>query len=304
MSAADDVEEWVSDPMLAALVEEVRAYGSGPVPVPGIALANVLATGLGIPTGSPSGYPANPLPASAGTGARSWRNRIQGRSVRVALGTAVLGLSLLGTGAAGALPEPVQAIVEDAVGIVGIELPVAGASSAEPASGGEEPARLPGPINGGEADAPPVGSPGGASDDGRPNGEGPRPDQGDADDGTSDANPVTGNDNQGSASVPGNQGGNGQGTGNPGSDNQGNNGQDSDNQDSDNQDSNGRGNGSVPTNQGNGNQGNGQSNGSIPADEGDYQGPISSLGNLGISGQGNAIGGDNGSRGNAGQVNG
>lgn len=116
-SRADDLDlvaELGTEHGLRALVEEVRAvYASGPPPEAGARLAAVLARGLGAEAGVDEHVAASGTPARR-PGPRPPRAAPRRhRRVRLGLG-ALVGLSLLGTGAAGALPGPVQSAFERA----------------------------------------------------------------------------------------------------------------------------------------------------------------------------------------------
>lgn len=155
MRSPDDTDDLLGDPALCAFVDDLRAYASGPPPAVGQALAGVLTVGVG--GGAARHAPAVARPDRV-DGGRQWlRHRLQGRRGRLALGASVLSLTLLGTGAAGALPGPAQAIFERTAEVVGIELPEEARRDEAPAPSG------PAPVVPGDQDGP---------DDGR---EAPRP---------------------------------------------------------------------------------------------------------------------------------
>lgn len=112
----------VGDERLAAVVEEIRLYATGPAPAVGPVLMAVLAQGLG----ARSGRVARPLPAPAPSAPRRRLvRRLQPGRARLVLGAAVASVGFLSTGAAGALPGPAQSAFERAAIAAGIELPEA-----------------------------------------------------------------------------------------------------------------------------------------------------------------------------------
>ena len=125
MNHSDEVDELDgqlhAEPGLRAFVEDVRAYASGPPPVVRSDLAAVLAGGVGAAAGRDEPVVIRPGRAEGLLG--RVLGGIQGRRGRLALGASVLGLSVLGTGGAGALPGPAQDVFQRTVEAVGIELP-------------------------------------------------------------------------------------------------------------------------------------------------------------------------------------
>jgi hypothetical protein len=140
--------ELAGDEKLAALVQEIRAFATGPAPHARPALVAVLTRGVaGLP-----GQAGPPLPPPAPvTSRRRLGERLQTSRARLVLGGAVASVGLLSTGAAGALPGPAQSAFARTAAAVGLELPEA--------TRGRDAA--PGP-----ADSPPeVPAGGGAQDD-------------------------------------------------------------------------------------------------------------------------------------------
>lgn len=138
MRAPDDIDDFGGDATFRAFADEVRAYASGPPPTVRPDLASVLAVGIG--GSDPAQHPA---PASSGPlegGSRRLRDRLQGRRGRVVLGLSVVSLTMLGTGGAGALPGPAQAVFERTAEVVGIELPHESRADKVAPSGGPAPA--------------------------------------------------------------------------------------------------------------------------------------------------------------------
>ena len=145
------------DERLQGFVADLRSlYAFGPPPQVGPRLSAVLTGGLGA-AGQRADAPANSAervpgrPVGGGDGPRWLAGWLQGRRTRIGLGAAVASLTLLGTGAAGALPGPAQSAFERTVGAV-IDLPV----PARPSEPSRSPATGPG------------------TDPGRPDGAGPR----------------------------------------------------------------------------------------------------------------------------------
>ncbi|MDP9006894.1 MAG: hypothetical protein M3N15_08270 [Actinomycetota bacterium] len=121
LSELDD-PRLVGDERLAAVVEEIRVYATGPAPAVGPVLMAVLAQGLG----AGSGRVARPLPAPAPSAPRRrLARRLQAGRARLVLGAAVASVGFLSTGAAGALPGPAQSAFERAAIAAGIDLPEA-----------------------------------------------------------------------------------------------------------------------------------------------------------------------------------
>ncbi|MBW3575888.1 MAG: hypothetical protein KY450_13800 [Actinobacteria bacterium] len=121
-----DDPELAGDEKLAALVQEIRAYASGPAPEARPALMAVLNRGVaGLP-----GHGARPVPVPAPAAVRRrLGERLQTSRARLVLGAAVASVGFLSTGAAGALPGPAQSAFARATTAVGIELPEATESS-------------------------------------------------------------------------------------------------------------------------------------------------------------------------------
>ncbi|MBW3579709.1 MAG: hypothetical protein KY447_02790 [Actinobacteria bacterium] len=112
----------VGDERLAAAVEEIRVYATGPAPAVGPVLMAVLTQGLG----PGSGRVARPLPAPAPSAPRRrLARRLQAGRARLVLGAAVASVGFLSAGAAGALPGPAQSAFQRAAIAAGIELPEA-----------------------------------------------------------------------------------------------------------------------------------------------------------------------------------
>ncbi|CAN5742963.1 hypothetical protein BH23ACT1_BH23ACT1_08950 [soil metagenome] len=150
MRSPDDIDELQGDATLRAFADDIRAYASGPAPTVRADLASVLAVGIGggAPAHDPAAARSGPLLGASGR----LRDRLQGRRGRVALGLSVLSLTMLGTGGAGALPAPAQAVFERTAEVMGIELPHESrpdevAPRGEPAT---EPGGPVGPVDGDE----------------------------------------------------------------------------------------------------------------------------------------------------------
>lgn len=149
------------------LIDDLRAaYASGPPPEAGPLLSTVLTQGVGglAPTAERS-CPPGDLTRRQPVGPGLRRHR-----ARLALGALAASVTLVGGGAAGALPGPVQGAFERTADAVGIPLPGAGdhgesgpsgttaADPARPATDGSQPSGAdPGP-----APAPPAVPPAGA----------------------------------------------------------------------------------------------------------------------------------------------
>ncbi len=118
-----DDQELADDEELAALVQEIRAFASGPAPQARPALMAVLTHGLG---GLPDHAAAPVVPPPPATPRRRLVERLQSARARLVLGVGVVSVGFLSTGAAGALPGPAQSAFERAATAVGIELPEAG----------------------------------------------------------------------------------------------------------------------------------------------------------------------------------
>lgn len=146
-----------ADHDLHGLVEELRSiYTFGPPPEPGVRLAAVLARGLRPGTGLDEQTAIAPVPLVVTRPRRRGTARLQGRRARLGLAAAVAGLSVLGTGAAGALPGPVQSAFERAVEAVGLDLPDAPPTApAIPASPRATPMTSPSRGTDAVADSPP-----------------------------------------------------------------------------------------------------------------------------------------------------
>ena len=134
-----DDPELAGDEKLAALVQEIGAYATGPAPEARPALMAVLTRGL-------AGLPAHagaPVPTAVVPRARLGE-RLQTSRARLVLAAAVASVGFLSSGAAGALPGPAQSAFARAATAVGIELPEEAAASdagpseplAEPPAGG------------------------------------------------------------------------------------------------------------------------------------------------------------------------
>ncbi len=165
---SDLVTDLAVDDQLRAFVDEVRSsYAFGPPPETGARLATVLARGLAGEVASDQHPRAVPSPVEPRS-RQPLADRVQDWRIRLGLGAAVAGLTFFGTGAAGALPGPVQSVFERTVEVVGIELPEA-ARTPDPAPGRDVPTVSPsGGPDGGRpspppADLAPEGSPGGRS---------------------------------------------------------------------------------------------------------------------------------------------
>ncbi|MDP9006579.1 MAG: hypothetical protein M3N15_06685 [Actinomycetota bacterium] len=117
-----DDQELADDEELAALVQEIRAFASGPAPQARPALMAVLTHGLG---GLPDHAAAPVAPPPPATARRRLAERLQSARARLVLGAGVVSVGFLSTGAAGALPGPAQSAFERAATAVGIELPEA-----------------------------------------------------------------------------------------------------------------------------------------------------------------------------------
>lgn len=121
MRSFDDIDDLRGDPALRAFADDVRLYASGPLPKVGPDLAAVLAGGIGAGAAPPDPAVVRPGPVEGAH--RRLGHRLQGRRGRLVLGASVLSLTLLGTGAAGALPGPAQKAFEHTAEVVGIDLP-------------------------------------------------------------------------------------------------------------------------------------------------------------------------------------
>lgn len=121
MGPRGEIDELQGDDALRAFADDLRVYASGPPPVIRPDLAAILATGTGGAVLRPD--PGVVLSPRVESGRRRLGDRLQGRRGRRALGAAVLSLTVLGTGGAGALPGPAQAAFVRAADSVGIELP-------------------------------------------------------------------------------------------------------------------------------------------------------------------------------------
>ena len=137
MRSPADIDDLQGDATLRAFADDVRAYAWGPAPTVRADLASVLAGGIGGGAPAHAPAPARPGPLQGASG--RWRDRLQARRGRVALGLSVLSLTVLGTGGAGALPGPAQAVFERTAEVVGIELPAATGRAETP--GPSDPAR-------------------------------------------------------------------------------------------------------------------------------------------------------------------
>ncbi len=139
----DDLD--VDDGLRALLADLRSAYADGPAPVITTRLASVLERGLagGL---APGGHPAPVVPRVGPRSRPPLVDRLQSRRLRLGLGAAVAGLTVFGTGAAGALPGTVQSAFERTVEVVGIELPEA-ARTPEPVPGSGEGAPMPAPTD-------------------------------------------------------------------------------------------------------------------------------------------------------------
>ncbi len=119
-----DDQQLADDEKLAALVQEIRAFASGPAPQARPALMAVLTHGLG-------GLPDHVVPPAPVTRRRRLAERLESARTRLVLGVGVISVGFLSTGAAGALPGPAQSAFERAATAVGIELPEAARESDE-----------------------------------------------------------------------------------------------------------------------------------------------------------------------------
>lgn len=146
-----EIDELQGDDVLRAFADDLRVYASGPPPVIRPDLAAILATGTEGAALRPD--PGVVLSPRVESGRRRLGDRLQGRRGRLALGAAVLSLTVLGTGGAGALPGPAQAAFVRAADSVGIELP-------DEARRGQTPPDEPSPV----APADPRGTDGPADD--------------------------------------------------------------------------------------------------------------------------------------------
>lgn len=126
-SSADEldlIDDLAVDDQLRAFLADLRsAYAHGPAPVTTTRLASVLERGLAGGGVAPDGLPAAVPPRVGPRSRQPLVDRLQSRRLRLGLGAAVAGLTVFGTGAAGALPGPVQSVFERTVEVVGIELP-------------------------------------------------------------------------------------------------------------------------------------------------------------------------------------
>ncbi len=122
-----------ADPKLAAVaafIGEMRASASRPAPAPSPALAALLREGAGVPAREPVAVKAGRRRSSAA----GWRRRLA--VAGIGFGVAVTGV--VGAGAAGLLPEPVENVVGGVVeAVTPLELPVRRSTS--PASDGGRP---------------------------------------------------------------------------------------------------------------------------------------------------------------------
>ena len=150
MRSPDDFDDLQGDATLRAFADEVRAYAWGPPPTVRADLASVLAGGIGGSAPAQEPAPARPGPLQGASG--RLRDRLQARRGRVALGLSVLSLTMLGTGGAGALPGPAQAVFERTAEVVGIELPAATGRAETPGPSGPAPEA---PAEVGTPDGPP-----------------------------------------------------------------------------------------------------------------------------------------------------
>ena len=172
MNYSDEIDELEdqhhAEPVLRAFVEDVRTYASGPPPVVRSDLAAVLAGGVGA-----AARRDDPVVARRGR-AEGLLGRalsgIQGRRGRLALGASVLGLSVLGTGGAGALPGPAQDVFQRTVEAVGIELPeeVRQSDPLGPEDRAPQDPAPDAPVKGGDREVPEAPQPPPPRDDRRP----------------------------------------------------------------------------------------------------------------------------------------
>lgn len=157
----DLITDLALDDQVRCFVEDLRSrYAFGPPPQTEARLATILASGLsgGV---APDQHPAAvPHPVERRS-LRPLTDRLQSRRLRLGLGAAVAGLTIFGTGAAGALPGPVQPAFERAVKVVGIELPEAARTPPAVPAPAEGAPRVP-PSGGSGADrpSPPLAEPG------------------------------------------------------------------------------------------------------------------------------------------------
>lgn len=114
-----DGPEVGGDERLLAVVEEIRAYASGPPPEVRPALLAVFTHGL---AAHPDVF-APPIAPPASTPRRRLAHRLGTARARLALGVAVGSITVFSTGAAGALPDPAQSAFERVASAVGIDLP-------------------------------------------------------------------------------------------------------------------------------------------------------------------------------------
>ncbi len=154
---SDLVTDLAVDDQLRAFVDEVRScYAFGPPPETGARLATVLARGLAGEVASDQHPGAVPSPVEPRS-RQPLADRVQDWRIRLGLGAAVAGLTFFGTGAAGALPAPVQSVFERTVEAVGIDLPEAAPTprpAPPPVPGGDAPAVAPSGGSEGERPSP------------------------------------------------------------------------------------------------------------------------------------------------------
>ncbi len=154
---SDLVTDLAVDDQLRAFVDEVRSsYAFGPPPETGARLATVLARGLAGEVASDQHPGAVPSPVEPRS-RQPLADRVQDWRIRLGLGAAVAGLTFFGTGAAGALPGPVQSVFERTVEVVGIDLPEAARTprpAPAPAPGGDAPTVSPSGRSEGERPSP------------------------------------------------------------------------------------------------------------------------------------------------------
>lgn len=149
----DLVNDLAVDDQLRAFVDDLRStYVFGPPPETTARLATVLARGLaggGVPDERLAAVPPPAQPIAR----RTLADWLQSRRLRLGLGAAAAGLTIFSTGAAGALPGPVQSVFERSVEVVGIDLPKA-AQTPEPGPMPAESTPTVPPSNGSGAEPP------------------------------------------------------------------------------------------------------------------------------------------------------